>query len=130
MNGKNEMRLLGLDPGLRHTGWGVINTKDDKISWIASGNVSPKNSLSLSERLKEIHNQLNEIIKSAIILGAKIELNDLGHTSLKDLIYSISELATQNIIEKSIRSFLPRKLLNIDSRSHKDTQLQDQFNKD
>ena len=39
------MRLLGLDPGLRHTGWGIINTKDDIISWIASGNVSPKNYL-------------------------------------------------------------------------------------
>ena len=56
------MRLLGLDPGLRHTGWGIINTKDDNISWIASGNVSPKNSLCISERLKIIHNELNEII--------------------------------------------------------------------
>ena len=25
------MRLLGIDPGLRHTGWGIINTNDDKI---------------------------------------------------------------------------------------------------
>ena len=86
MNGKNEMRLLGLDPGLRHTGWGVINTKDDKISWIASGNVSPKNSLSLSERLKEIHNQLNEIINKFKPSAAAVEevfVNMNGQSTLK-----------------------------------------------
>ena len=80
------MRLLGLDPGLRHTGWGVINTKDDKISWIASGNVSPKNSLSLSERLKEIHNQLNEIINKFKPSAAAVEevfVNMNGQSTLK-----------------------------------------------
>ena len=57
------MRLLGIDPGLRHTGWGIINTNDDKIKWIASGNISPKSSLCLSKRLSTIHNEINKIIE-------------------------------------------------------------------
>ena len=80
------MRLLGLDPGLRHTGWGIINTKNDNISWVASGNVSPKNSLSISERLKRIHNELNEIINKFKPSAAAVEevfVNMNGQSTLK-----------------------------------------------
>ena len=80
------MRLLGLDPGLRHTGWGIINSMDDKISWLASGNISPKISLSLSERLKEIHQGLNSIVKKYEPSVAAIEevfVNMNGQSTLK-----------------------------------------------
>ena len=80
------MRLLGLDPGLRHTGWGIINSKDNKISWLASGNISPKISLSLSERLKEIHQGLNSIVKKYNPSVAAIEevfVNMNGQSTLK-----------------------------------------------
>ena len=50
MKNKN-MRLLGLDPGLRHTGWGIIESNKDKISWLASGNISPKTDNSIAKRL-------------------------------------------------------------------------------
>ena len=33
------MRLLGLDPGLRHTGWGVIEVRGNRLSHIADGAV-------------------------------------------------------------------------------------------
>ena len=80
------MRLLGLDPGLRHTGWGIINSKDNKISWLASGNISPKISLSLSERLKEIHQGLDLIVKKYKPSVAAIEevfVNMNGQSTLK-----------------------------------------------
>ncbi len=80
------MRLLGLDPGLRHTGWGIINSKDNKISWVASGNISPKISLSLSERLKEIHQGLDIIVKKYKPSVAAIEevfVNMNGQSTLK-----------------------------------------------
>ena len=35
------MLLLGLDPGLRHTGWCVISSIYDKDSCLASGNIYP-----------------------------------------------------------------------------------------
>jgi len=81
-----KMRLLGLDPGLRHTGWGIINTKDDKIKWIASGNISPKNSLCLSIRLKTIHNEINKIIeefKPSIAAIEEVFVNMNGQSTLK-----------------------------------------------
>ena len=80
------MRLLGLDPGLRHTGWGIINSKDNKISWLASGNISPKISLSLSERLKEIHQGLNSIVKKynpSIAAIEEVFVNMNGQSTLK-----------------------------------------------
>lgn len=126
MNGKNEMRLLGLDPGLRHTGWGVINTKDDKISWIASGNVSPKNSLSLSERLKEIHNQLNEIINKFKPSAAAVEevfVNMNGQSTLKLGMARGAAIATCSIHDMPVFEYAPRRVkksLTGSGRSQKD----------
>lgn len=80
------MRLLGLDPGLRHTGWGIIDSVNDKISWIASGNISPKTSTNLSERLKTINEDLNKIIKKYEPTTAAIEevfVNMNGQSTLK-----------------------------------------------
>jgi len=80
------MLLLGLDPGLRHTGWCVINSIQDKNSWVASGNISPKISLTLSERLKGIHQGLVSIIKEYQPSVAAIEevfVNMNGQSSLK-----------------------------------------------
>lgn len=80
------MRLLGLDPGLRHTGWGVIDSVNDKISWIASGNISPKTSSILSERLKNIHEEIDIIIKKYKPTTAAIEevfVNINGQSTLK-----------------------------------------------
>jgi len=33
------MRLLGLDPGLQHTGWGVIEAEGSRLSFVAAGTV-------------------------------------------------------------------------------------------
>ncbi len=65
-------------------------------------------SISLSHQSLD-SNTLTEIIKSAVILGTKIELNDLGEISLLELLNSISEPQNQKIIEKSIKSSLPQK---------------------
>jgi crossover junction endodeoxyribonuclease RuvC len=62
MKNKN-MRLLGLDPGLRHTGWGMIESNKDKISWLASGNISPKTDDSIAKRLMQISRGISNIIE-------------------------------------------------------------------
>ena len=80
------MLLLGLDPGLRHTGWCVISSINDKASWIASGNISPKISLTLSERLKDIHQGLDSIIqeyKPSVAAIEEVFVNMNGQSSLK-----------------------------------------------
>ena len=35
----NKVRIIGLDPGLRNTGWGVIESEGSRLSYIADGAV-------------------------------------------------------------------------------------------
>ena len=52
------MRLLGIDPGLRATGWGVIDVAGDRLTHVASGTVQSKSENPLAERLMSIHRGL------------------------------------------------------------------------
>ena len=56
------MRLLGLDPGLRHTGWGIIEVDGNRLRHVADGAIHPDPSLALSARLVQLHDQLAEVI--------------------------------------------------------------------
>ena len=56
------LRILGLDPGLRHTGWGLIDKDGPKVRFIAAGVINPDDTLSLPERLAELHEGLKKII--------------------------------------------------------------------
>lgn len=56
------MRILGLDPGLRHTGWGLIEKNGSKISFVAAGVINADTTLSLAERLAEIHAAVTKVI--------------------------------------------------------------------
>ncbi|HVT52992.1 MAG TPA: crossover junction endodeoxyribonuclease RuvC [Dongiaceae bacterium] len=57
------MRIIGLDPGLQHTGWGVIDQDGSRLSFVAAGRISSVASQPLAERLAEIHAGLNLIIE-------------------------------------------------------------------
>src|SRR5258708_7940081 len=56
------MRLLGLDPGLRHTGWGVIEAAGNRLVHVADGVVHSDGKASLAERLVALYRQLGEIL--------------------------------------------------------------------
>lgn len=58
----NTVRILGLDPGLRHTGWAVIDTRDSRLSFVAAGVADSTDVLSLAERLAELHRQIRAVI--------------------------------------------------------------------
>jgi len=57
------MRILGLDPGLRHTGWGLIDKQGPKLSFVAAGVINPDDKLPLANRLMELHNALKQIVQ-------------------------------------------------------------------
>lgn len=57
------MRLLGLDPGLRTTGWGVIETDGNRLAYVADGAVRTDDSRSLAERLVQLHDGLAEVVE-------------------------------------------------------------------
>ena len=57
------MRILGIDPGLTKTGFGIIDINDDSLKLIDYGIVKPKNTDKLERRLLTIFNDMSEIIK-------------------------------------------------------------------
>jgi crossover junction endodeoxyribonuclease RuvC len=57
-------RVLGVDPGLRTTGYGVIEFAGDRARLVEAGVVAPKSSLSLEERLRELHDGMCAVVAS------------------------------------------------------------------
>ena len=56
------MRLLGLDPGLLATGWGVIDVDGNELSYVADGVVRPNKGAPLSDRLATLYAALHRIV--------------------------------------------------------------------
>jgi crossover junction endodeoxyribonuclease RuvC len=58
----NAIRILGIDPGLRRTGWGVIACEGNRLIYIGCGSVETNERLALAERLVAIHDGLARIV--------------------------------------------------------------------
>jgi len=56
------MRLIGFDPGLRNTGWGVIAVDGNRLKHVADGVVHTDAKLSLAERLVQLHAGLADVL--------------------------------------------------------------------
>lgn len=67
------MRLLGLDPGLRFTGWGVIDVDGNRLRHVANGTLRSTASLSIAERLLELHDGVLEILNRFNPIEAAVE---------------------------------------------------------
>lgn len=67
------IRLLGLDPGLRATGWGLIDVTGNRLSHVANGTVKSDASRSLAERLVQIEVGLIEILNAHAPMSAAVE---------------------------------------------------------
>ena len=65
--------IVGIDPGLRHTGWGVIRQEDNRLSFIAAGRINPDPDLPMAERLKMLAAELGAIIAAHTPDEAAIE---------------------------------------------------------
>lgn len=60
----NAIRILGLDPGLTRTGWGMISIAGVKLVHLANGVIATKSAVPLGERLSILHLGLSEIIET------------------------------------------------------------------
>src|SRR5262249_6884119 len=52
------VRILGLDPGLRRTGWGVVEAQGSRLSHVAHGVIAPKDTLPFAERLAILYDAI------------------------------------------------------------------------
>ena len=55
--------IIGIDPGLTKTGWGIIKTENNNISYVASGTIKSSADQKTSDRLKNLHNHISEILR-------------------------------------------------------------------
>ncbi len=58
------MIIIGIDPGLIKTGWGVIRKINNEVKYIASGTIKTDVKLPISERLHNIFNNVDNLIKT------------------------------------------------------------------
>lgn len=56
------LRILGLDPGLRHTGWGVVLVDGARLSHVAHGVVSPPEKADFADRLLALFEGIEAVI--------------------------------------------------------------------
>lgn len=56
------IRILGIDPGLRRTGWGVVACEGNRLAYVACGSVETDAKAPLAERLMVIHRGLTQIV--------------------------------------------------------------------
>jgi crossover junction endodeoxyribonuclease RuvC len=56
------IRILGIDPGLRRTGWGIIDIDGTRLTYIACGSVATDERAAIGERLVAIHEGLCGVI--------------------------------------------------------------------
>jgi crossover junction endodeoxyribonuclease RuvC len=79
-------RLLGLDPGLGTTGWGLIQAEGNRLSHIANGQLKTDTAAPLPERLVDLARQLETLITEHAPEGAAVEevfVNMNPHSTLK-----------------------------------------------
>ena len=86
MNPPPTVRILGIDPGLRSTGFGVIDATGNRLAYVASGCIRADAAGSLPERIRSIVDGLVEIVATYQPQQAAVEIvfaaadNDGGKT--------------------------------------------------
>jgi crossover junction endodeoxyribonuclease RuvC len=67
------IRLIGIDPGLRNTGWGIIDCDGNRLAYVADGAVHSKPKDPLAARLSQLYDGLAEVIARYAPLEAAVE---------------------------------------------------------
>jgi crossover junction endodeoxyribonuclease RuvC len=56
------VRIIGIDPGLRRTGWGILDCEGTRLAYVADGVAISDENRSLAERLVQLRDQLAAVI--------------------------------------------------------------------
>ena len=59
---QDVIRILGLDPGLRRTGWGVIDVQGTRLTYVGCGTILPPETAPMGNRLAFLHAGLLDVI--------------------------------------------------------------------
>ena len=70
---RRPIRILGIDPGLRRTGWGVVEIEGNRLTFVACGSVSTDDKADLACRLLALHDGLFRIVEEFVPDEAAVE---------------------------------------------------------
>lgn len=56
------IRIIGIDPGLKHTGWGIIEKNNNNLSFVACGRITTNAKEHISQRLLTIQTELTNVL--------------------------------------------------------------------
>lgn len=96
-------RVLGIDPGLLHTGWSIIDTAGSSRKYVASGVILPKTTGTLPERLSIIFQEVSKLIDTFAPNECSIEITFVNKNPRTTLILgharaaAIVAVSTRNI---------------------------------
>jgi crossover junction endodeoxyribonuclease RuvC len=82
----NTRRIIGIDPGLRRTGWGIVESDGVRLIYVASGCITSTNDEDLAYRLRELYEGLTSVIASFKPHEAAVEetfVNENPRSTLK-----------------------------------------------
>jgi len=77
--------ILGVDPGLQRTGWGVISVSGNQLSFVAAGIIATKPDAPSTTRLKTLHDGLQEVILAHRPAAAAMEETFVNKNSASSL---------------------------------------------
>lgn len=80
------IRIIGIDPGLQRTGWGVVDQLGNSLRFVGSGTVTSDAKLDLASRLRQLHDGLCAILHAQMPHEAAVEntfVNASGSSTLK-----------------------------------------------
>jgi len=80
------IRIVGIDPGLRRTGWGVVDSDGVRLSYVGSGLITSTAAADLAYRLRELFEGIASVIASFKPHEAAVEetfVNDNARATLK-----------------------------------------------
>jgi crossover junction endodeoxyribonuclease RuvC len=67
------IRILGIDPGLRHMGWGIVEVLGSRLSYVASGTIHSDDKADLGVRLRCLHDGLSAVVADYAPQEAAVE---------------------------------------------------------
>jgi crossover junction endodeoxyribonuclease RuvC len=69
----SPIRILGIDPGLRHMGWGIVEVLGSHLSYVACGTIHSDDKADLGLRLRALHDGLSAIVADYAPQEAAVE---------------------------------------------------------
>ena len=127
---RTERTILGIDPGLANTGWGIVEQCGPRLACTAYGCVSTAKDLPLAQRLRRTNESLSDLVFSDVpgrVAKALLDLADRFGTATDKGVHVPHDLtqeelaqlvgASRETVNKSLADFVSRGWIRLEGRA-------------